>query len=65
MPKCMICEKERAVLEKAIIGGPIVDVCPGCLNYGKKVDITEVDKIIVHSPCKFVRHVFLGSCKGD
>ena len=65
MPKCTICEKETAVLDKAIIGGPIVDVCPSCLKYGKKIEITEEDKIIVHSNCEFVRHIFLGRCKGD
>jgi len=65
MPKCLICQKETAVLDKAMVGGSIIDVCQICLKYGKKVDITEVDKIIVHSTCEFVRHVFLGACKGD
>ena len=65
MPKCLICGKLRAVLDKVIAGGPIIDVCPSCVKYGKKVDVTELDKIIVHSTCEFVRHVFLGYCKGD
>ena len=65
MPKCIICQKERAVLDKAMVGKSIIEVCSSCLRYGKKIDITEEDKIIVHSTCEFVRHVFLGSCKGD
>ncbi len=65
VPKCMICGKEKAVLEKATIGGHIVDVCPNCLKYGKKVDITEIDKITVHSTCERNRHIFLGKSKGD
>jgi len=64
MPKCTICEKETAVLDKANVGGPIIDVCPSCLKYGKKIEITEKDKIIVNTT-GLVRHVFLGSCKGD
>jgi len=48
---CAICYKKVTVLSKAIIGGTVIDLCEDCLiKYkGKKIDITEVDKIIIHT----------------
>jgi len=65
MPKCTICDRETAVLDKVNVGGPIIEVCKSCLIYGKKIGITEEDKIIVHSNGEYLRHIFLGWCKGD
>ena len=46
----MICEKKIAVPFKANIGGSIVDVCDGCLKYGKRTDSVEVERMTIHIP---------------
>jgi ribosome-binding protein aMBF1 (putative translation factor) len=51
IPTCTICEKKITIPFKAIIGGPILDVCESCLvKYGgKKIEVTDVHKIIIHT----------------
>lgn len=46
----MICEKEIAVGIKAIVGGPIIDICSECLTKYecKKIEVTDVYKINNH-----------------
>ena len=51
----MICEKRIAVPFKVNIGGSIVDVCDGCLKYGKKTDSIEVEKMTIH--CDLIRSI--------
>jgi hypothetical protein len=48
---CTICERKVTIPLKALIGGTVIDVCENCLtNYnGKRIEVTEVDKIIVHT----------------
>ena len=45
---CTICEKRIAVPFKAMIDGMVLDVCEDCLKYGKRVETTEVDRILGH-----------------
>jgi len=46
MSTCTICGEKISVPNKAIVGGPIIDVCNECLTrYScKKIEITDGDK---------------------
>lgn len=55
IPKCWICEKETAVLNADIVGGPFIKVCNRCLKHGKKIEFCEVDNEINH--CELVEVV--------
>jgi hypothetical protein len=47
--ECFICQKRTSVLNHAVIGGTVVEVCDECLKYGKKIECTDVDKMILHT----------------
>jgi hypothetical protein len=48
IPVCMIYGNKIAVKFKAIVGGPILDVCEDCLKKHecKKIEVTDVYKIL-------------------
>ena len=41
MPECNLCGQEFMQLNKAEVEGTIVDVCNGCLRFGRKIELPQ------------------------
>lgn len=65
IPQCDICLKRISVPFKAIVGGPFLEVCDECLKFGERVEITDIDKIMIHSPVNYVLYMWIESSKGE
>jgi len=63
VPTCDICEKRIAVPIKVKVAGSIIDVCEDCLKYGQRIEVTDIEKIIIHSAYVGCEHI--RSCKGE
>jgi ribosome-binding protein aMBF1 (putative translation factor) len=54
---CDICDKKVAIGIKAMVDGLILDVCEDCIKYGKKIEVTNIEKIMRHCrliECKWI-----------
>ncbi len=57
-PTCTVCGERISVPIKALIDGMIIGVCEDCLKYGKRVEITDVDK---QGHCSLIESFWIGS----
>jgi len=55
--RCTICENKISVPIKAWVDGMILDICDDCLKYGKRIEITDVDRILDH--CCLIESIWI------